>query len=348
MSFARLLAAWYDQHQRDLPWRRTRDPYAIWLSEIMLQQTRVTAVIPYYERFLARFPDYQTLAAAPEPDLLAAWAGLGYYSRARNLQAAARRMVAAGGFPTTYEGIRALPGVGDYTAGAIASIAYGLPHVGLDGNVLRVLARYLAEPGDITHPATRQRLKTFAESTLDRAHPGRHQQALIELGATVCLPRNPQCLLCPLAAECRARQQGIAHQLPIKLRKAQPILESRTLLLIRRRGKLLLWQRPPESRRLAGFWELPEPGQLPQAAPGPVLATFQHAIVNHTYTLSVAEASLAGRPPAPFVWQKENDLSTLPLSTIARKALKQAPLVPRPPIRSISAQTAKLSHLTRG
>ncbi len=325
MSFARLLAAWYDQHQRDLPWRRTRDPYAIWLSEIMLQQTRVTAVIPYYERFLARFPDYQTLAAAPESDLLAAWAGLGYYSRARNLQAAARQMVAAGGFPTTYEGIRALPGVGDYTAGAIASIAYGLPRVGLDGNVLRVLARYLAEPGDITHPATRQRLQAFAENTLDPAHPGRHQQALIELGATLCLPRNPQCLLCPLAAECQARQQGIAHQLPIKLRKAQPILESRTLLLIRRRGKLLLWQRPPESRRLAGFWELPDSTQLPHLAPGPVENTFQHAIVNHSYTIHVAAATLTGRAPQPFVWQPEASLGSLPLSTIARKALGTQP-----------------------
>lgn len=325
MSFARLLAAWYDQHQRDLPWRRTRDPYAIWLSEIMLQQTRVTAVIPYYERFLARFPDYQTLAAAPESDLLAAWAGLGYYSRARNLQAAARQMVAASGFPTTYEGIRALPGVGDYTAGAIASIAYGLPRVGLDGNVLRVLARYLAEPGDITHPATRQRLQAFAESTLDPAHPGRHQQALIELGATLCLPRNPQCLLCPLAAECQARQQGIAQQLPIKLRKAQPILESRTLLLIRRRGKLLLWQRPPESRRLAGFWELPDSTQLPQLAPGPVENTFQHAIVNHSYTIHVAAAILTGRAPQPFVWQPEASLGSLPLSTIARKALGKQP-----------------------
>lgn len=325
MSFARLLAAWYDQHQRDLPWRRSRDPYAIWLSEIMLQQTRVTAVIPYYERFLARFPDYQTLAAAPESDLLAAWAGLGYYSRARNLQAAARQMVAAGGFPTTYEGIRALPGVGDYTAGAIASIAYGLPRVGLDGNVLRVLARYLAEPGDITHPATRQRLQAFAESTLDPAHPGRHQQALIELGATLCLPRNPQCLLCPLAAECQARQQGIAQQLPIKLRKAQPILESRTLLLIRRRGKLLLWQRPPESRRLAGFWELPDATQLPHLAPGPVENTFQHAIVNHSYTIHVAAATLTGRAPQPFVWQPEASLGSLPLSTIARKALGNQP-----------------------
>jgi A/G-specific adenine glycosylase len=188
-AIRRRLLEWYQKHKRDLPWRRTRDPYGIWISEIMLQQTRAAAVIPYYERFLALFPDAPALASAPEQDLLAAWAGLGYYARARNLQKAARLIVELPRFPSDYAGLRQLPGVGDYTAAAVASIAFGKPHAVLDGNVLRVLSRMVAEQGDIKSPAVRRGLATLADKLLHRARPGEFNQALMELGATVCVPK---------------------------------------------------------------------------------------------------------------------------------------------------------------
>src|SRR5690348_7515935 len=184
----RRILYWYGKHRRDLPWRRTRDPYAIWISEIMLQQTRVAAVIPYYERFLERFPDAASLARAPEPRALAACSGLGYYSRARNELHAARIIAARGGFPDAHAAIRELPGVGDYTAAAVASIAFGLPHAVVDGNVKRVIAR-LTSSADA-------KVEETAERLLDRRDPGRSNQALMELGALVCLPKAPLCAAC--------------------------------------------------------------------------------------------------------------------------------------------------------
>src|SRR6516225_9136666 len=199
---AEALLAWYRRGHRDLPWRRTRDPFRIWVSEIMLQQTRAQAVIPYFERFLARFPDVESLARADEEEVLTLWSGLGYYSRARNLRGAAIVMRAAGGFPRDYAAIRQLPGVGEYTASAIASIAFGLPHAVLDGNVLRVVARVENDFSDIASPATRERFRSLVQKWLDQRYPGEFNQALMELGAMVCLPRNPSCLVCPLAACC--------------------------------------------------------------------------------------------------------------------------------------------------
>jgi len=222
--FGRLLLAWYSRGHRDLPWRNTRDPYRIWISEIMLQQTRAQAVIPYYLRFLERFPTVEALAAAEEDTVLALWSGLGYYSRARNLRLAARLIVASGPFPGTYEAIRELPGIGDYTAAAIASIAFDLPHAVLDGNVLRVVARVANDAADIASNRTRERFRAIAQEWLVPAEPGHFNQALMELGATVCLPRNPLCLVCPLADCCRARQEGAIAQVPVKLRKTEPIL----------------------------------------------------------------------------------------------------------------------------
>ncbi|HWB95145.1 MAG TPA: A/G-specific adenine glycosylase, partial [Bryobacteraceae bacterium] len=207
-SFAAALLAWYARSHRDLPWRRTRDPYRIWISEIMLQQTRAQAVIPYYEKFLDRFPTVEALAEAPEHDVLAAWSGLGYYSRARNLQKAAVAITAAGGFPREYEELRRLPGIGPYTAAAIASIAFGLPHAVLDGNVMRVVARLENDPADIASPKTRARFQQRAQELLDPREAGHFNQAIMELGATLCLPRAPQCLLCPVAGECRALAAG--------------------------------------------------------------------------------------------------------------------------------------------
>src|ERR1035438_4678919 len=188
VKLARLLVDWYRKGHRDLPWRRTTDPYRIWVSEIMLQQTRVQAAIPYYRRFLDRFPTVEALAAAAEQDVLTLWAGLGYYSRARNLRRAAQQVVAAGGFPRDYAAIRALPGIGDYTAAAIASIVFQLPYAAVDGNVLRVVARVENDAADIASPRTRERFRAIAREWMGRRQPGVFNQALMELGATVCVP----------------------------------------------------------------------------------------------------------------------------------------------------------------
>jgi A/G-specific adenine glycosylase len=314
------LLLWYGKHRRDLPWRKTQDPYRIWISEIMLQQTRVAAVIPYYERFLARFPDVRALASAPEQHLLAAWAGLGYYSRARNLQKAAKNIVEMDAFPEDYSSLRDLPGVGDYTAAAIASIAFGLSHPVLDGNVLRVLSRLAAEDGNIRSEAVRKRLRVVAESLLDRKRPGEFNQALMELGATVCLPKQPQCRRCPLSPHCEARRLGRENQLPVRLSRPGSSVVEKHLLVIEKDGKLLFWQRPEGSRRLAGFWELPEREQLPGAQVRDRVAGFRHTIVNTNYACQVFRASL-GEPPQGFHWRSKRGFGRIPLSTTARKAL---------------------------
>src|ERR1039458_6565162 len=261
-SFASKLLRWYGAQHRDLPWRRTRDPYRIWVSEIMLQQTRAEAVIPYYQRFLERFPSVAALAAASGEEVLASWSGLGYYSRARNLHKAARLM--EGVFPSGYQAIRDLPGVGDYTAAAISSIAFGLPYAVLDGNVMRVVARVTNDPADIGASRTRARFRELAQNHLDglrRGQAGAFNQAMMELGATVCLPRAPRCGICPLAAVCEARRAGRQQQLPVKPRKAQPVKIAMAVAVVERRGRLLLWQRAADSRRPAGFWDFPSPEQ---------------------------------------------------------------------------------------
>ncbi len=210
-TIRRLLLAWYSKHQRDLPWRRTRDPYRIWVSEIMLQQTRVASAIGYYQRFLERFPSIPELAAAPEQELLTAWAGLGYYARVRNLQKAANKIVELGAFPRDYASLRALAGIGDYTAAAIASIAFDLPHAALDGNVIRVLSRLTAERGNVASTTVRKRLRAAADRLIDPKLPGQFNQAWMELGAMVCLPKQPQCSICPLKSQCAARRLGCEH-----------------------------------------------------------------------------------------------------------------------------------------
>lgn len=335
-EISRLLLAWYARGHRDLPWRNTRDPYRIWVSEIMLQQTRAQAVIPYYGRFLERFPTVGALAAAAEEDVLAVWSGLGYYSRARNLRLAAQRMAAAGGFPRDYAAIRALPGIGDYTAAAVGSIAFGLPFAVLDGNVLRVVARVANDASDISEGRTRQRFRETAQQWLDareRGHqddprePGHFNQALMELGATVCLPRNPLCLVCPLAAGCRARQEGTAAQLPVKLRKTAPVRLSGILLVVRNRGRILLRQRDGADSRMAGFWELPAPEDLPAAKLGARVGEIRHTITHHHYRLEVRRAT-GGLPDGDgFRWFTIAQLGEIPFSTTARKALQLVGIV---------------------
>jgi len=322
------LLQWYADGHRDLPWRHTGDPYRIWISEIMLQQTRAQAVIPYYERFLNRFPTVEALAAADENQVLTLWSGLGYYSRARNLRRAAQQIVAAGGFPRDLDGLRALPGIGDYTAAAIASIAFGLPHVVVDGNVLRVVARVENDASDIGLARTRERFRRIAQSWLDTDNPGAFNQAIMELGATVCLPRNPQCLVCPLAAGCRALQEGVPSQLPVKLRRVEPLKIEGVLFVVRKGTHVLLRQREADARRMAGFWDLPAPGDLPDAQAGECFGEIRHTITRHRYTLQVVAARLskttAQIPRGPFQWFDAETLCRVPLSTTARKALKLA------------------------
>jgi A/G-specific adenine glycosylase len=279
----------------------------------MLQQTRVAGVIPYYERFLKRFPRVEDLAQASESELLSFWSGLGYYSRARNIHKAARQIVEARGFPQVYESIRALAGVGDYTAAAVASIAFGLPHAATDGNVRRVAIRLAGD--------ARADVGAIADRLLDRRNAGRWNQAMMELGATVCLPRDPSCATCPLAAECEANRRGIQRSLPPPKKKPAIVRKERTLLVIRRKGRILLTPSP----RVSGFWELPE--AFTGVRLGPKLGAFRHAITNSQYHFEVREARI-GAHPKDCRWWDEKDLGDIPLSTASKKALHAAAIAP--------------------
>ena len=322
-AFRARLLAWYGRSQRDLPWRETREPYRVWISEIMLQQTRAQAAIPYYVRFLERFPDLVSLAAAREGEVLAAWSGLGYYSRARNLRRAAQQAVAAGGFPREYAGIRALAGVGPYTAAAIASIAFGLPYAALDGNVMRVVARLEDDGADISSARTRRRFQETAQRMLDPRRPGEFNQAMMELGATLCAPRAPACGGCPVRDHCRARMRGTAAALPVKLRHMEPEDVEAALALVRRGGRVLLRQRPADASRMAGFWELPSPEELPGLRGTGEAGVFRHGITRHRYRVTVVTGTVA-RAPHGMRWFRPAELASIPVSTMARKALALA------------------------
>jgi A/G-specific adenine glycosylase len=260
---AAALLRWYDRHRRAMPWRHlpgeAPDPYRVWLSEIMLQQTTVTAVIPYFERFLTRFPTVQALAAAPEADVMSAWAGLGYYARARNLHACAQQVAALGGFPSTLDGLRALPGIGAYTAAAVGAIAFGLPVVPIDGNVERVAARLFAiiAPLPGAKPAIAAAALALGAEAAARDRPSDFAQALFDLGATICTPKSPACALCPLMADCAGRIAGVAADLPRKAPKAaRPMRYGAHFWLMDSAGQVLLRRRPPRGL-LGGMTELP-------------------------------------------------------------------------------------------
>ena len=253
------LLEWYAAGHRDLPWRRDREPYHVWLSEVMLQQTRVEAVKGYYRRFLAELPDIPALAACPPDRLAKLWEGLGYYSRMRNLQKAAQVIVSAHGgvFPREYDAIRALPGVGDYTAGAIASICFGLPEPAVDGNVLRVLSRVTDDAAPVTDAAVKREYAARLREIYPAGRCGDFTQSLMELGATVCGPNSqPQCALCPLASLCLARANGTALLRPVKAPKKEKRTEEKTVFILRC-GTRIAVRRRPEQGLLAGLWELP-------------------------------------------------------------------------------------------
>jgi A/G-specific adenine glycosylase len=252
------LLRWYDANRRDLPWRRSSDPYAIWISEAMLQQTRVETVIPYWERFLEAFPDVECLAQADLDDIYAVWTGLGYYSRARNLKHAAETIVAdhAGRLPETAEGLLELKGIGRYTAGAVASIAFDREEPLVDGNVIRVFTRLLGIREESTAKTILDRLWTIAGELVRGPRPGDLNQALMELGATLCTPKNPDCPACPIRNRCDAHARGDVEQLPIKKKKSKPKLMRAIAAWIERGGKILAVRRP-EVGLMAGLWELP-------------------------------------------------------------------------------------------
>jgi A/G-specific adenine glycosylase len=252
------LLTWYREARRDLPWRRARDPYAIWLSEVMLQQTRVETVIPYYARFLRTYPDVHALAEAPLDDVLAHWSGLGYYRRARMLHEGAKHVagVLGGHFPDTVDGLREIPGIGPYTAGAVASIAFGRRAPLVDGNVARVLSRLFAVADDVRGGAGLAKIWQLADELVDARDPGAWNQALMELGATVCLPREPRCVACPAEDVCLARARGVERDLPRLKAKPKPILEVRVAMVALLGERVLLARRRTEGR-FGGMWEPP-------------------------------------------------------------------------------------------
>lgn len=253
------LLAWYETEKRPLPWRETTDPYKVWVSEIMLQQTRAAAVLDYYKRFLEQFPDILSLANAPEDALLKAWQGLGYYSRVRNMRKAAKVIVSeySGVFPNEYAEIRGLPGIGDYTAGAVSSISFGRPRAAVDGNVLRVVSRLTANPANVDIPQTKREVTQELEAVIPARVPGLFNQAMMELGATVCLPNGPPgCEKCPVKSLCLAYSRGRQREFPVRSPKRPRRVERRRVYLIFQDGQVAVHKR--ESRGLlAGLWEFP-------------------------------------------------------------------------------------------
>jgi len=334
------LLAWYGAAGRELPWRQTRDPYCIWLSEIMLQQTTVAAVIPYYQRFLAVFPTVQALAAAPLDRVLELWAGLGYYSRARNLHRAALQIVGdyAGRFPAEPELLAALPGVGRSTAGAIAAIAFDRPAPILDGNVRRVLVRLFAWRDDPRSASAERQLWSWAEALTSRERPHDYSQAIMDLGATVCTPQAPACAICPLAALCQAHRLDLAAELPVKRRQPALPVRQQVALLLEADGAWLVRQRPPQGL-LGGMWEFPGAERSGAVTPATTarrllqdlgLTGRLHRVgeIRHAYSHFKLELTLfAARLPAGERvgeelgrWCDPGQLETLPLHGAHRKA----------------------------
>lgn len=334
-AYSEPLIAWFRTERRAMPWRETRDPYRIWVSEVMLQQTQVATVIPYYERFMARFPTLHALAEAPLDDLLKHWEGLGYYSRARNLQKAARQVIDhhQGRFPRDYQAIRALAGIGDYTAGAVASIAFNDPHPAVDGNVLRVLSRWFRIPDDITKPQTKRRFEELARELIPEGQAFEFNQALMELGALVCSPRRPRCEACPVADACRAGIHGDATDFPVKTKKAPPRPVHFAVAVLERDGQVWITRRP-ESGLLGGLWEFPahpmqegeNPVRILEAALGlSSLDWTPLGTVRHTYTHLKAEMQvLQTSVPEGSPLSLGDDRRWVPIADLATYAFSNA------------------------
>ena len=329
------LLAWYRISARDLPWRKTQDPYRIWVSEIMLQQTRVAAVLGYYARFLEAFPTVEALASALEEQLMKLWEGLGYYSRARNLQKAAKLVVDRGGFPDNYAGLLELPGVGDYTAAAIASACVAQPEPAVDGNVLRVVTRLTDNHSDIAAPQTKKAIRAQVQEVFPTAEADIRvfNQALMELGATVCVPGGPpKCLLCPVRNLCLGHARGTADRLPVKARKPLRRVEEKTVFLLFREGRVALRKRPA-SGLLAGLWEFPNvEGSLDEATAGKIIQAWgmepkawknrlsaKHVFSHVEWHMTGYTLAVSGTGPDDFTWLNTLKYHAIP-SAFARYA----------------------------
>lgn len=338
-SFTQTILSWYDQGHRDLPWRRTQDPYRIWISEIMLQQTRAETVVSYYERFLARYPTVQDLASAPEEELLKAWEGLGYYSRARSLQKAAKEIVAryGGQLPADLEKLRALPGIGDYTAGAIASIAFGIPAAAVDGNVERVLCRWDAIKDEVGTPTVRRQIAARAQALVPPDRPGAFANAMMEMGATMCTPKNPKCLLCPVREGCMGFAQGIAQELPRKAKKKAQRVENRAVLLVFCDNRVLIVKR--QEKLLGGLFVFPDvleesdPARLCQALEAlGIRAAYDEKLghARHVFTHLIWEMDVHAVVADEMTqvpggqWVSRQELAALPLPTAVKAARQWA------------------------
>ena len=341
-SIASILLSWYAQNKRDLPWRQTKNPYLIWLSEIILQQTRVSQGLSYYMRFSERFPTPRALADASEDEVLKYWQGLGYYSRARNLHTAAKSM--EGAFPKTYEGVRALKGVGDYTAAAICSIAYDMPYAVVDGNVYRVLARVFGVDTPIDSPAGKKQFTALAQELLDKHSPGDYNQAIMDFGAMVCTPAAPQCLVCPLAARCRALAQGRVETLPVKAQKTK--ISNRYFHYIyvkqgkntwlHKRGAGDVWQNLYEPPLLETKTESENYADLPlfkkwfgRRKPRLRVAPLKHVLSHRVIYADLSEITLPPSAPVPpdFMTVPARELKRYAVSRLVQKLLEKAGLL---------------------
>ena len=343
-EFTRLLLSWYGRAGRDLPWRQTRDPYRIWISEIMLQQTTVAAVIPYYKRFLQRFPSVQSLASAPLDDVITLWAGLGYYSRARNLHRTAGKIVAESGgiFPNSVDGLVALPGIGRSTAGAILAIAFDQPAPILDGNVRRVLVRLFAWMDDPRGRSAEKQLWAWAEAVTSRERPHDYAQAIMDLGATVCTPREPGCGICPVQRLCLACGRGLVAELPLPRKRARVPVRRQAALIIKKDQVLMLRQRPAEGF-LGGLWELPFVDVPDDLSPDQVASRLLASLglrgapcrlcdVRHAYShfklelavymVDVESPDLVAEGDG-LLWFGGDELASLPVHGAHRKALEK-------------------------
>ncbi len=338
-KFQKAILDWYDQNKRDLPWRHSRDPYAIFVSEMMLQQTQVKTVIPYYGRFLRELPDWASLAKAKEEKVLKLWEGLGYYRRARNLQAAAQKIVLdhQGKLPDSQEAILELPGVGPYSAGALLSIAYQKPFPLVDGNVIRVLSRIFLLGGDLKSGKEHRKLWDLAGELLSPKRPGDFNQALMELGATVCFSNDPQCLLCPMRGQCGAAAKGQQDRYPQAPKREGTIEVPMAALWVEKDGKVLIRKRSDREKWLKGLWEFPsaegktfEEGlrileKLTKAkASRKEIQKVRHQITHHKIHLKLFRAFPAkgAKIPKTFRWATRKILTSLPFSSAQSKLRK--------------------------
>ncbi len=327
------LVAWYERIKRPLPWRKTRDPYAIWISEIMSQQTRVDTVIPYYERWMARFPTVYDLAQAPLEDVFLLWEGLGYYRRARHLHAAAHIVVHQwnGQLPTTSAELRKLPGIGPYTASAIASIAFEEQTPALDGNMIRVMSRVYAEDSDISKPATTRHFRQLAAAWTQHPHPGTINQALMELGATTCTPRTPSCERCPLQTTCQAAQNGNPEAFPVKTAKArQKKQHLHAWVLERPQDQAIFLGQRQDHILLGGLWEFPLLNHAPStetfSAIGDLRHLFTHIDLRVTIWMTQDIEKHVELPPMyqQGQWVKPEHMRAYPQSTLMKKMYAQS------------------------